>query len=143
MLFDRPVPTRTLRPTTDARHRRRIEYIVAAFAKAYPNIEYDVYWDSRSLNAQAFVWEGKLRVRLYGGAALHRKVSIAGIAWILAHETGHHLGGPPFHALQPHLSAEETADAWAAQRGLRHVFGRRLARRYATQGRCEVQKLHH
>lgn len=123
------------------RHRRRIEHIVAAFAKAYPDIEYDVYWDSRSLNAQAFLWEGKLRVRLYGGLALHRDISIAGVAWILAHETGHHLGGPPFHLLQPHLSAEETADAWAAHHGLSRVFGRRRACRYANHGRREVRKL--
>lgn len=107
--------------------------IVGVFERNYPEISYDVYWESRTANAQAFTWEGKRYVRLYGGFARNREVTIAGLAWVLAHETGHHLGGPPFHELQPQLSAEERADAWA-QQALVHVFGHRLAKRYMTVG---------
>jgi Zn-dependent protease with chaperone function len=132
-----------LRSIKDVRHKVRIEKIVAAFRKAYPDIQYDIHWSSSVLNAQAFLWEGNQCVRLYGGLARHRGLSIAGIAWVLAHETGHHRGGPPFHKMQPHLSSEEQANVWAMGIGLNEVFGSKLARRYASFGRSELANIPH
>jgi hypothetical protein len=143
VLLDPPVPKRSLRPLDDSRHCRRVERIVEAFATRFPAIVYDVLWDSRSANAQAFLWDGVRCVRLYGGLARHNKITVAGIAWVLAHETGHHLGGPPLHPLHPAVSDELVADAWARQHGLVRVFGRRLARRYAGLGQREVACLAH
>jgi hypothetical protein len=140
MILDAPVPLKSLRPVDDERHRRRVGRIVAAFAAAFPEIRYDVYWESSTANAQAFFWEGHRCVRLYGGLARHRQLSVAAIAWVLAHETGHHLAGPPFHDLHPGLSSEAASDAWAAVTGLQHAVGDARARRYRRVGRRELSQ---
>ena len=138
MFFDPPEADHNLRPLHDARNRRRVGLIVSAFHETYPTIRYDVFWDSRTVNAQAFVWEGRRCVRLYGGLARHRALTSAGLAWVLLHETGHHLGGPPFHDMQPQLSSEERADMWAAERGMTNIFGARRGARYEIAGRREI-----
>lgn len=85
--------------------------------------------------------DGRRHVRLYGGLARHRRLSVAGIAWVLAHETGHHLGGPPAHSHYFWLSSEERADEWAAIEGLKAAFGNSLGRRYATVGQREARRI--
>lgn len=129
-----------LRRLSDKRMHHRIEAVVQRFRAAFPRIEYDILWSSRTCNAQAFVLDGRKHVRLYGGLARHREISVAGIAWVLAHETGHHLGGPPWHPHFPWISSEERANAWATAIGLPKVFGRRLAGRYCKFGRREATR---
>jgi len=141
LIFGTSTQRRNLRGVDDQRHRRRIECVVDRFATAYPEIAYDVLWSSRTCNAQAFVWDDVRRVRLYGGLARHAKISIAAIAWVLAHETGHHLGGFPFDPHFPWISSEDRADEWANTIGLKAVFGKRLALRYAGFGRREASRL--
>ena len=130
-----------LRPIHDERHRQRIGRVVSRFAAAFPDITYDVLWPSATRNAQAFVWDGKKSVRLYGGLARHNRISVAAIAWILAHETGHHLGGLPCDPHFPWISSDDSANRWAASFGLKKVFGQRLARRYADLGRREADRV--
>lgn len=137
MLLGKPTPIRLMSPPSDAL-KHRVEGVVEQFRKAFPEIDYDILWSSRTCNAQAFVEEGQKRVRLYGGLARHRAMSVAGIAWVLAHETGHHLAGRPFHAQFSWISSEERADEWAASVGLPKAFGGRLAKRYASLGRREA-----
>jgi len=141
LIFGTATPQRLLRPVHDERHRRRVEHLVNQFAVTFPEISYDVLWASRTRNAQAFVWDGRKSVRLYGGIARHAGISIATIAWILAHETGHHLGGYPYHPHFPWISSESRADDWATSVGLETVFGGRLALRYARVGRREANQL--
>lgn len=141
LIFGMETPRRALRPLHDQRHQRRIERLVNQFAVTFPEITYDVLWTSRTRNAQAFVWDGRKSVRLYGGLARHAGISIAAIAWILAHETGHHLGGFPFDPHFPWISSEGRADDWATTVGLEAVFGRRLAFRYARVGWREANQL--
>ncbi len=141
MILGSVTPKRHLRSLQDLRHRTRIERIVGRFAARFPAIWFDILWTSPTCNAQAFLLDGRQRVRLYGGLARHRRLSIAGIAWVMAHEAGHHLGGPPLHPHYFWLSSEERADEWAATRGLQAVFGRSLGRRYATVGRREAMKV--
>jgi hypothetical protein len=132
---------RLLRSVHDLRHRQRIERVVSSFAIAFPEIIYDVLWPSVTRNAQAFIWDGRKSVRLYGGLARHKRISIAAIAWILAHETGHHFGGLPRDPHFPWISSDDGADHWAASVGLKKVFGPRLARRYAGFGRREADRI--
>jgi hypothetical protein len=121
--------------------RRRVDDLLERFRASFPQIEYDVLWVSRTCNAQAFVADGRRCVRLYGGLARHKRMTVAGLAWVLAHETGHHVGGAPFHELQPYLSSEERADRWARTIGLPHLFGRERARSYATRGRAVLKAI--
>jgi hypothetical protein len=78
---------------------------------------------------------------LYGGLARHKRMTVAGLAWVLAHETGHHVGGAPFHDFLPYLSSEERADRWARLVGLPHVFGRERARQYTVRGRAALRAI--
>ena len=141
LIFGIATPQRFLRSSQDTRHRARLERLVNRFAAAFPEIAYDVLWLSPTCNAQAFVWEGRMSVRLYGGLARHKEISSAAIAWILAHETGHHLGGFPFDPHFPWISSEERANEWAASVGLETVFGSRLGSQFARSGRREASHL--
>lgn len=89
-------------------------------------------------NAQAFLDGGVKRVRLFGGLVRHRRIGSAGLAVALAHETGHHLGGPPFHFAYRWLSSEEQADKWALAVGLRELFGERGAERTWRIGKSQL-----
>lgn len=137
MNLGKRTPNRLLSRLSTARIRR-VEAVLQRFRNTFPEIDYDVLWTSRTCNAQAFLAGAKRRVRLYGGLARHKEVSVAAIAWVIAHETGHHLGGPPLHPQFPWISSEERADAWAVSVGLPKAFGRRLAQRYCNIGRREA-----
>ena len=93
-----------------------------------------MYWETRLMNAQAYIGEKGRSVRLYGGLGRHREVGVEGIAFALAHEVGHHLGGEPHHEFYTTISSEERANEWAEQEGLPTVFGEAIARRYARRG---------
>jgi hypothetical protein len=134
------VSKRLLRPLCDGRHRARVERLVDRFAAVYKAIKYEIIWSSSTCNAQAFLLDGRRHVRLYGGLARYRRLSAAGLAWIVAHETGHHMGGEPRDSYYFWLSAEKAADDWAATSGLESVFGKSLGRRYSTIGRREATK---
>ena len=90
-------------------------------------------------NAQAFLDGGRKRVRLYGGLVRHRKIGSAGLAVALAHETGHHLAGPPYLQFYHWLSSEERATEWAMTVGLQKVFGKKVATRIGKRGLIELQ----
>ncbi len=93
------------------------------------------------MNAQAFLGPDGRYVRLYGGLGRHRWVGIEGLAFALAHETGHHVGGPPHHPCYSSLSSEERANEWAIEAGLPIVFGARIGSRYAHHGLLQLDAL--
>jgi hypothetical protein len=140
VLFDRLLPSSLLRPETDVRRLRQCERLLGRFASAFPGIRYDILWESDTCNGQALLLEGARHVRLYGGLLRHKHVGIAGVAFTLAHETGHHVGGPPFHEYYPWLSSEAQADAWACQQGLALVFSPAKARHYADRGQKQLAR---
>jgi hypothetical protein len=114
--------------------------LLSMFAKAFPEITYDLFWESRNVNAQAW-WSGKIRhVVLYGGLVRHRLVSKSCLALTLAHETGHHLGGRP---LDPELrwpTWQGQADYWAARTAMPRVFETK-ARMITLRGAQELVRL--
>lgn len=92
-------------------------------------------------NAQAFR-AGKVRhVRLYGGLVRHRRIGSAALAFVLAHETGHHLGGSPYLPYMPWLSSEERASEWALLHGLPKVFGISHAEVIAKRGEAQLRAI--
>ena len=60
---------------------------------------------------------------------------------MLAHETGHHLGGPPYDPAMPWISWQGQADYWAAKVAMPMVFGTR-ARQMTFRGAREILALH-
>ena len=118
--------------------RRRAEAVLARFQKLFPDLVYDLYWETNSVNAQAFVLNNRKHIRLYGGLARHRRISYAGIAFAIAHETGHLLAGAPFDSVYFWLSNEERADEWAWSDGMRLAFGSQRGPLLANRGLGEL-----
>jgi hypothetical protein len=107
----------------DARRRRVAEATIELFSKAFVQINYQLVWSSRIINAQAWRLGEAQNVYLYGGLVRHRKIALAGLALTLAHETGHHLGGQPRDPVMTWMTWQGQADYWAANVGMPTVFG--------------------
>ena len=142
MIVDAPPAAHLLRSRTDRRSRRRADLLVGRFAAAFPDIAFDVLWETDTCNAQAFVRDGVRHVRLYGGLCRHRQVGLAGLAFALAHEAGHHLAGPPSPEYHPLLASQEAADAWAVETGLVVAFGAARARHYGVAGPRQIARVY-
>lgn len=123
-MFSISAPADCLRPATDPQQREWASEIVARFAVVFGDIAIDIAWNSDSLNAQAFrLSPTAAHVRVYGGLARHREVGPEGLALAIAHEIGHHKGGPPVSRHYHWLSTDRRADEWALTIGLPTVFG--------------------
>ncbi|MCA0302559.1 MAG: M48 family metallopeptidase [Proteobacteria bacterium] len=140
-ILDASVPRHLLWPLKARWPQRRARSVIRRFAACFPEIEYDIENRVRLANAQAFLEAGKKRVRLFGGLVRHRKVGSAGLAVVLAHETGHHLGGPPFFVPYRWLSSEDQATRWAESVGLVLAFGPERAPRIWSAGRAQLAGL--
>lgn len=117
---------------------RRAQALLERFRAHFPNIYFDMYWETRLMNAQAYIGEKGRSVRLYGGLGRHREVGVEGIAFALAHEVGHHLGGEPRHEFYTIISSEERANEWAEDEGLPTVLGKKIAQRYVCRGVAQL-----
>jgi hypothetical protein len=140
-LFDKLVDPHLLWPPTSAWPRRRALKILKRFQTRWPELTYDMDLAVELANAQAFLDQNVRRVRLYGGLVRHRRIGTAGLAVALAHETGHHLGGPPPLTFYKWLSSEERADEWARTVGLVEVFGVDMSDHVWRRGRTELARI--
>jgi hypothetical protein len=122
--------------------RRRMValWLISRFSNVFANIQYDLLWDVPIINAQAWC-SGNRRVTVYGGLARYPSITASGFALMLAHETGHHLGGGP---LDPDLrwpTWQGQADYWAAAEGMPKVFGLKACR-LTLRGAKQIASLH-
>lgn len=138
MILDSPQNLDELKSTASPEPRRWARSVLSVFQASFPGIGYELAWYSDSVNAQAFIYRNRKRVRLYGGLARHRRISRAGIAFALAHETGHHLAGAPFDPTYFWLSSEARADEWALREGMIQAFGPKRGRAMALKGLQEL-----
>src|ERR1700682_2119819 len=139
--LDWPVEQEILSERTQKRRRAIAVRLIERFASTYSAIEYDLFWESSIINAQAWRLGSRRRVTIYGGVVRHPAITASGIAVMLAHETGHHLGGP---SLDPDLrwpSWQGQADFWAASTGMPQVFGGE-ATRLTLRGAKQIVSLH-
>jgi hypothetical protein len=111
------------------------------FSKTFPDITYELLWESGTINSQAWRLGLAKNVRVYGGLARHPRITRAGLALMLAHETGHHLGGPPRDPDMSWISWQGQADYWAANVGMKKVFGLH-ARNMTLRGAHQIRRLH-
>ncbi len=140
-IFDDVVPLEHVWPADARWPIFRAEALLKRFQAKFPDLHYDLYWDTRLMNAQAFIGPLGKCIRLYGGLARHRSVGIEGLAFALAHETGHHVGGPPYHPCYLSISSEERANEWAVECGLPLVFGDEVGSRYASRGSRQLNQV--
>lgn len=111
------------------------------FGRVFPEITYELSWESPTINAQAWHLGTTRYVRVYGGLVRHRAITKYGLAVMLAHETGHHLGGLPRDPAMPWMTWQGQADYWAASIAMPMVWGSR-ARSVTLRGAREILTLH-
>jgi Zn-dependent protease with chaperone function len=125
----------------ERQRRRRILDLFDRFSRAFPEVTYELYWETPSVNAQAWRLGSTRYVRVYGGLVRHRAITKCGLALMLAHETGHHLGGLPRDPAMPWMTWQGQADYWAASTAMPSVWGER-ARTMTLRGAREIIRLH-
>jgi hypothetical protein len=124
------------------RHRRRVlSDLFKKFRRAFPEVTYELLWESPTINAQAWRLGSARFVRVYGGLVRHPIITKYGLALMLAHETGHHLGGLPRDPAMPWMTWQGQADYWAARVAMPKIWGPRAAGATVRAAR-EIMKLH-
>jgi hypothetical protein len=136
-----PVEEVDLSQRTRQRRKRVALGLMDQFGKAFPEITYQLIWQSVTINSQAWSLGSERYVRVYGGLVRHPKMTRPGLALMLAHETGHHLGGPPYDPDMPWISWQGQADYWAASVGMKKVFGLQ-SQSMTKRGARQVLELH-
>ena len=111
------------------------------FGRAFPEITYDLLWESPTINAQAWRVGTVRHVRVYGGLVRHATITRPGLALMIAHETGHHLGGLPRDPEMRWMTWQGQADYWAARTAMPLVFGSQ-AYDATLRGARQILKLH-
>lgn len=136
-------PTEEMLPSRRAQQRRRhvVSDLFEKFNRAFPEITYELLWESPTVNAQAWRLGSARYVRIYGGLVRHWAITRYGLALMLAHETGHHLGGLPRDPAMPWLTWQGQADYWAARVAMPRIWGPR-ARRATLKAARELVELH-
>src|SRR5215204_6373873 len=81
--------------TAPHRRKRTALSLIKRFASVFDDVAYELLWDVPIINAQAWTLGGSRRVTVCGGLARYPGITACGFALMLAHETGHHLGGRP------------------------------------------------
>lgn len=111
------------------------------FHRAFPQVTYELLWESPTINAQAWRLGSKRFVRVYGGLVRHPAMTKYGLALMLAHETGHHLGGLPRDPAMSWMTWQGQADYWAASVAMPRIWGPR-ASGVTLRAAREILKLH-
>jgi peptidase M48-like protein len=117
MLFSDRLSEQEALEAKQAGRERLLEMLVADFRKTFPDLTFQVLLDSSMINAMASRLQDKRNVTVYGGLALHPRLAANSLAFILLHETGHHLAEGCRLVRDPALACECAADHWAATTG--------------------------
>jgi hypothetical protein len=123
------------------RRKKMVQGLLDRFAKAFPEINYELLWESPTVNAQAWRLGSARYVRVYGGLVRHQAITKYGLTLMLAHETGHHLGGPPYDPAMPWLTWQGQADYWAASIAMPKIWESKASRATLRAAR-EMVELH-
>jgi Peptidase family M48 len=128
-------------PRTQRRRKRLVLELFELFSRVFPEITYELIWESPTINAQAWRLGDTRYVRVYGGLVRHPAMTRSGLALMIAHETGHYLGGLPRDPAMPWLTWQGQADYWAARTAMPRVFGPRAVH-VTKRGAREILALH-
>jgi hypothetical protein len=142
MSFLNPLIEQNLLSQRSLQRRKNLAHrLLDQFGQAFPEITYELLWESPTVNAQAWRLGSARYVRVYGGLLRHPAITKYGLALMLAHETGHHLGGPPYDPAMPWLTWQGQADYWAARTAMPRIWGSRACGATLRAAR-EMVKLH-
>lgn len=117
-----------MRAWNDPLSRQWTQYLLDQHAAFYPQVTYQFDWADDTVNAYAWVDGSGIRhIAIKGGLVRHVALQMEGIALVIAHELGHHYGGPP--TFPGGLSCEGQADYAAVRDVMRKVW---FGEQYAT-----------
>jgi len=117
------------------------EYLINHFNRFYPDIIFSIDWANNTVNAVAWRRGSERHVTLYGGIIRHRAVKVEGLALVMAHEVGHHLGGTPRYPDIPWASCEGQADYWGSLIAMREIWWGEEAMRQIREGANQLYNL--
>lgn len=80
-------------------------------------------WENPTVNASAQRQGSTYIVNMYGGLARHETITQDGMALVVCHELGHHLGGAPKYRSMGWASNEGQSDYFANLKCLHRIFG--------------------
>lgn len=80
-------------------------------------------WDNPTVNASAERRGSTYILNMYGGLARHETITQDGMALVVCHELGHHLGGAPKYGGNVWASNEGQSDYFANLKCLHRMFG--------------------
>ena len=116
-------------------------YLKDHFRVYYPDIIYHIEWHDNRVNAFAWRNGNEQHVALLGGLLRHTSVKQEGVGLVLAHEVGHHYGGPPRYPSNPWSSCEGQADYWGASVAMRKVWWGHYALEQIQNGALQLYNL--
>ncbi len=125
-----PVDSKQLQGLTQIQYNNVVNKFESTYSPIVRNLGGNLVinrlWTDGTVNSNA-VREGQnWIINSYGGLARHPSITTDGLALVLCHEVGHHLGGAPkiAHARPENKWAtnEGQADYFATLKCLRHVF---------------------
>ena len=79
-------------------------------------------WSDGTVNAYASREGSVFKIEMFGGLARHQEITPDGLALVLCHEIGHHIGGVPRYRDNAWASTEGQSDYFANLKCLRHAF---------------------
>jgi hypothetical protein len=141
MLFCNRLSQQEMLEAKAADRERVLGALLNDFRKTFPDLIFQLQLDFAIVNAQAMKLQDKSTVTIYGGLALHPKLSAQSLAFILLHEVGHHLAEGCRSRRDPLLACECASDHWAVTVGtdkLLHKSGRRLRMRVALDELSQI-----
>lgn len=136
MLFGDLLAEDEARRAAGPERRAFLEAIVADFRTAFADIRYELRLEFRIINAQAYTLGSERYVIIYGGLGNHPEVGADCLAFVLLHETGHHLARGRRLPYCRSLACECESDHWAVTKGadlLERKSGRRFRVRRAVE----------
>jgi hypothetical protein len=134
MLFSERLSERKLLKGAD--RLTLLETLIGDFRKAFPDLKFELQLDFAVINAQAIALGDKRIVAIYGGLALHPKLGVEALTFIILHEVGHHLAEGCRSKRDRSLACECASDYWAVTVGkdkLLEKSGRRFRLRTALE----------
>ncbi len=108
------------RAWNDQESRAWTEYLINFHKSFYPDVTYHFDWSDNTVNAYAWIQNGRRHVAILGGLVRHYALEMEGIALVLAHELAHHYGGKPTH--NSGLSCEGQSDYYGVRNVMRKVW---------------------
>lgn len=116
-------------------------YLADHFNVYYPNVIFHVEWADPRVNAFAWTQGSQRHVSILGGLLRNNAIKLEGASLVLAHELGHHFGGPPRYTDNQWSSCEGQADYWGALVGMRKVWFGQYAVENIDKGAVQLYNL--